>query len=500
MSRLSLRQRVLVAALTVGPALGAAEEAHASPLFELVGGTTGAGGFNGRVTGADAPSTYFNPALLGYAKKGFTLGVLVLSDQTEITYDGRTGGTVPLAVGNRNIVDAGGNPIPNDTVPTGWLEEGCTDSICTPAFGPRPRGQGRDVGVTRSYTILGLVSPIVDRRFVLGLHALIPNGEFTTAQAFYNDEREQFFSNSLHPELYSDRLTATSLAFGAGGQITDELAVGLSFTLSLTNTANAGTYVRDPADYDQLLLSTDVKVNTAVSPHFGVVWKPSDRFSLAGTVHSEQKLVIETAFSAALPAGQESDTTRKAVHDFVPWSFGLGSEVGLTDDTSLVGGVSYTLWSDYIDRHGQVPGDVYGDDYAWKNTFAFTFGARQHIDNVTAFIDLGYTPTPVPEQTGRSNYVDNDRLSATAGANFEFEAFGLRFRPEFQIQGHHLLDRYQKKDDSKLRDEVPDDSVVASTGNPLPGREGLQTNNPGWPGFSSGGWLYGGAASLTLLY
>ena len=36
MSRLSLRQRVLVATLTVGPALGAAEVAHASPLFELV--------------------------------------------------------------------------------------------------------------------------------------------------------------------------------------------------------------------------------------------------------------------------------------------------------------------------------------------------------------------------------------------------------------------------------------------------------------------------------
>src|SRR6185503_16853521 len=78
--------------------------------------------------------------------------------------------------------------------------------------------------------------------------ARIPLGEFTTARGFYNDEREQFFTNSLHPELYSDRLTATSLAFGAGVGILENLSVGLSFTLNLTNTAQSKTYVRDPID------------------------------------------------------------------------------------------------------------------------------------------------------------------------------------------------------------------------------------------------------------
>lgn len=476
-----------------------AAPASASPLFELVGGTTGSGGLNARATGADAPATYFNPALLARARPGFTVGVLVLSDQVSMTLDGRAGGAVPLAVGNRDIVDGDGSAIPNDTVPTNWLEDGCNTASCQPPFAKRPRQGKGSSGVTRSYTILGLVNPIVDKHFVLGLHALIPNGEFTTANAFYNDEREQFFSNSLHPELYSDRLTATSLAFGAGGQITDQLSFGVSFTLSLTNSAQAGTYVRDPADYEQLLLSTDVKVNTAVSPHFGLEFKPSDNLSFSGTVHSEQKFIIETAFSAALPSGPESDTTRKSVHDFVPWSFGLGTEVGLSDSFSLVGNVGYSLWSDYLDRHGQSPSD-YGSEYAWQDTFAGAIGARQKFGEVTTFVDVAYTPTPVPEQTGRSNYVDNDRLSGDLGVGYEFEVWGLRFRPELQVQAHRVLSRYQAKDDSKLRDEVPDDSVTASTGAALPGRTGLQTNNPGWPGFASEGWLMGGAASLTLLY
>jgi len=47
-------------------------------------------------------------------------------------------------------------------------------------------------------------------------------------------------------------------------------------------------------------------------------------------------------------------------------------------------------------------------------------------------------------------------------------------------------------------DEVPDDAVVG--GAPLPGREGLQTNNPGWPGFSSAGWVLGMAIALNLTY
>ena len=47
-------------------------------------------------------------------------------------------------------------------------------------------------------------------------------------------------------------------------------------------------------------------------------------------------------------------------------------------------------------------------------------------------------------------------------------------------------------------DEVPDDAVVG--GMPLAGGAGLQTNNPGWPGFASRGTLLGGALSVGLLY
>ncbi len=66
--------------------------------------------------------------------------------------------------------------------------------------------------------MIGLIAKFFRQRLSFGFYALIPNGDFTSLRAPYVDEREQYFSNSLHPELYADRLKAISLAAGAGGR------------------------------------------------------------------------------------------------------------------------------------------------------------------------------------------------------------------------------------------------------------------------------------------
>jgi long-chain fatty acid transport protein len=503
---MSMRVSTLCSAAVLGVvSIGAPQPLLASPLFELAGGVTGTAGFNARVTGAGPPATYFNPALLPRAPRSFELGVLVLSDQISLTLDGRPGGDVPLVVGDRQINDASGAPIDNSTVPTDWLESGCPISQCgEPPFGARPRQAQSSSANTRAYQVIGLVTHLIEKRLVIGFHGLIPLGEFTSADSFFNDEREQFFSNSLHPELYSDRLTATSLAFGAGVGILDNLSAGLSFTLNLKNSAVAKTYVRDPIDYDRLLLTTDVGVKASVSPHFGVAWQALEWLDFALTVHSEQKLEIETKFAAALPSGNESDTSILAVHGFMPWTVALGSEVGILRNQphtlSAVGTLKYARWSDYLDRHGQSPGRVYGEAFAWSDTLGGTLGVRHGHRALKSFVDVTYEPSPVAPQVGRSNYVDNDRIGASVGAAYDLELFDLDFRLSAQLQGHRLIERHQKKLDHLIRDELPDDAVDASSGTPVPRAAGLQTNNPGWPGFASDGYVYGGSLAIALLY
>jgi hypothetical protein len=475
--------------------------ANTSPLFELAGGTTGTGSFNARVTGAGAPSTYFNPALLAFAPQSFELGVLVLSDQISTTLDGRQRGNVPLALGAFDAyVD--GVPISKNTIPTQWLERGCPEPTCSPPFAARPRQAAGSSGVTRAYQILGLVSHLVKDKLVLGLHALLPYGEFTTAKAFYNDEREQFFTNSLHPELYSDRMTATSLAFGAALRLVPELSFGLSFTLSLVNAAEANTYVPNSTDYEQLLVSTDVGVTASVAPHFAVTWAPVDETRVSAALHTVQKLEINTQIAAILPGGNESGTTRSSVHSYMPWIISVGMhqkvlQVG-RHELGVAGTVSYSNWSSYVDRHGESP-DRYGSRFAFRDTLSGSLGLRHATQVFGSFLDVAYQPSPVPPQTGRSNYVDNDRLSMSIGAERTFELFGLKFRPSAQLQAHRLLPRYQRKNDALIRDELPDEAETLA-GDPVPGRRGLQTNNPGWPGFASEGWIFGGSVALALMF
>ncbi|HVU03238.1 MAG TPA: hypothetical protein VHE30_15865 [Polyangiaceae bacterium] len=489
---------------TLALALSLASGADASPLFELVGGTFGTAGYNGRVTGAGAASTYYNPALLGFSEQEFDVGVLTLSDQISMTLDGRPGGDVPLVVGDRTALDPRTRaPIPNDTAPTQWLQKGCKPAECNGfTLAPRPRQGSSASGTTRQYATIGLVSRVLDQYLVLGLHAIVPVADFTELDSFYNDQREQFFSNSLRPELYSDRLTATSLAFGAGSRITKMLSVGMSFTLSLTNAAHTATYVRDPADYKKLLLDNDVTVTTTVAPHFGVVFAPLERLRISGTFHTVQKLELETGIVATLPNAAESNATFKEVHDYVPWIAAIGADFDLNPGSahavSIAWTTAYEAWSGYVDRHGERP-EAAGEAFAWKDVITVSAGARYKHGPVRTYLDVTYHPSPVPLQTGRTNYVDNDRAGLTLGGEYEVKVLNHRLRFGVGAQAQRLFPRYQAKNDALIVDEFPDGSVDRDL-KPIPGSRGLQTNNPGWPGFASEGWILGGHLYASLVY
>ena len=107
-----------------------------------------------------------------------------------------------------------------------------------------------------------------------------------------------------------------------------------------------------------------------------------------------------------------------------------------------------------------------------------------------------------PTRPGARNYVDNDRVGAALAGALAGSAGRVRLLLSLSAQVHRLLPRETVKlppgpggRAARVLDEVPDDAVLA--GDPLPGREGLQTNNPGWPGFSSAGYVLGGGLNLA---
>ncbi len=480
-----------------------ASPGRASPLIDLVGTIGGEGGAQGVVSGSSPASTYFNPAMLVAAGDSVTMSFLVVSAQVGISLDGRRGGDVPLSVGGRGILGGDSRPIPNDVVPSQWLRNGCDagtqkDECPAPGFSARPRQSRPTEKHARTYVVLGLVRQLVPDRLAIGMYGVLPLRTFTSARAFYADEREALFSNSLHPELYGDRLTAISLVFGAAFKVIPSLSLGASVSLGLLNAASSATYVRDQSDYNTLLLNNSVTTAVNLSPTAGARWAPRDWLRIGGTIHAPQSFVVETEIAATLPSGTESRTSRRDVFHYMPWSTRFGAEVDAlrgAHTVSFAASVHYAFWSNYVDRHGNKPGD-YGGDYAFHDTLGGAVGARWAHRAVHAYLDLQYVPTPVPLQTGRSNYVDNDRLGLVLGGDVDLGLGGIH--AGLQLFGHRLLPRHQTKDDSRIRDELPDDAVFADSFDSVRGAGGLQTNNPGWPGFGSRGWITGGAVTLRV--
>ncbi|HEY8040710.1 MAG TPA: hypothetical protein VIF15_12985 [Polyangiaceae bacterium] len=480
--------------------------ALASPLIETAGAIGGNAGEQGVVAGPGAASTYFNPALLTDADEELLLGFSLLSEQMGVTLDGRNGGDVPLIVSGRDVVTPGGQPLGNSVVPTQWLQQGCPGGSgqgeCPPpGYLARPRQSQGTSGKTRTYLTLGLVKHLVKDRFTLGLYTMLPLSSFTTAQAFYPDEREALFTNSLHPELYGDRLTAVSLVLGAGFKLLPGLSIGAGLSIGLANAATSADYVNDATNYSTLLLNNGVTTQINVAPTAGVAWRPIDALRIGGAVHSPESFAIDTTIDASLPSGTESGATLREVFDWMPWSVAVGAEGEVVHRgryrMTVVGSIDYAFWSSYRDRQGNSP-SMYGSDLAWRDTMSLAVGTRQSFGSWRAFVDLKYVPSPVPEQVGRSNYVDNDRVGISAGGDVALKLGPARLRPGIQMFASRLVPRQNTKDGSRIVDELPDGSVFGSTHDPVPGAQGLQTNNPGWPGFASGGWLWGGTITVSV--
>lgn len=513
--------RAAAAALLVGGALLLSPTAHASPLFEHTGGLFDTGGLNARFTGSSSSSSYFNPGNITRAPNGINVGLFVLNESIGVRLGARDGfyADVPLFGGLRF---PSGTPLGGTVpMPTADIYQGCQPPIGSCTLTPSPRqGQGSS-GRTRAYASIGIVNSIVEDYLSVGLYAVLPLGNFTTTDAFFVDEREQFFSNSLHPEMYGDRLTAPSIAIGLGSNPIKQLSFGLAITIALIANADAGVYVPDPDNMqDDLLLKAAMGVVAKVAPHFSINYRPLDNLQLSAVVHSPGRFDIGLGFSNTLSNGNQQLANRVMSHDYTPWNFALGAEY-IHDlgryDLTLVGGVMVGLWSNYINRQGDTPDGRYG----WSNTATPSIGARfGEGDNWQVGADVTFTPTPVPEQTGRTNYVDSSKVSTNLLADYRFNAGPLRMGVGANIQAHFHTKRRNTKiipdtagairdpssanygmnfDPQIVIDELPD-GLLDRNGNHFAGADGLQTNNPGFPWYESSGMLFGGSVHLSIYY
>ena len=471
-------QGVVSLILTVAVAV---PHAQGSPTIEFFGGASSLNALTPRVLATGPDASYFNPSLLPRLKPQLSLGLFLFSEQSNIRLLERPDGVdISNAIYEASFTDSSPSRRP---LPTAQLA---------------PRPALNDVSTVEPFLDVGLISRLIADKLVFGFLARLPVAQFQSMDSFFADEREQYFSNTLHPALRGDRLRMVSFALALGGKVTDWLSLGAGFSLSLNTVANSKVFLPNATNQEEVVVNSSLEVNADMSPHAALAFTPAEdwavTFGVKGSSGQDVRTNNELIFWSTGPTKNQEFSLSTG---YLPTRVFVGAELlawTCGDEELRVGTEAvWEHWASYRNRHGEAPRTV------WSDTVSLGLGSRYRSGSMQFSIDTRFEPSPVPDQTGRENYVDNDRLAMGAGFEAELNVLGMKLYGGVHLQAQALLPRSVRKDLSgshPVIDEFPDDARNIFTNSPISDAEGLQTNNPGYPGFSSGGFLFGAGVTL----
>lgn len=475
---------LLLGLLIAGPAA-------AEPLdwFGYDARTMGAGGGGAGVAVSDgAGALHTNPALLPFASPGVSLGYMMIHPLLKIRLmDRPAGADVPASYYDAKIPGTG--RVMDKPLPTAELANPRSDT---------------DLAAARHALVLGAITDLglEDLRLALLLKAPVP--ELASLRFHYPDEREQYFSNRLHFVRFGEWDDMILIMAGAAYRPLPWLSLGISLKTSFDMVARTSTFIPEASVQEYGLSDAEVEMKVRLRPVAGVAFRPLEWLRVGVTYRAETR--VRTAVSAGLqlwnyheaPTGTPGEVPAlkrvtqefQLVTLFQPHEIALGAGVAF-DRVFAEAAATLSLWSRYPDEHGGHGG--------FRDVVGVTAGAGwRYLAWAEALLGASYQPTPVPPQTGRSSYVDGDLVGLTAGHRFRFSIVKIPFEAGLHVQVWRMLDQVVHKDPAAIIDELPDGVVTRLDGAPMPEADGLQTNNPGFPGYRSGGWTVVAGGSLRV--
>ncbi|RJO75376.1 MAG: hypothetical protein C4523_00175, partial [Myxococcales bacterium] len=349
-----------------------------------------------------------------------------------------------------------------------------------------------------------------------------PLPDQVTINTWYAHEQEQYFTNKLHFARFGEWSPILAGIVGASYSPIKYVSFGVSLQALLTAGATMDLYMPSIQADDYAKSNIDMRMTGAVRPIVGVQAEPTDWMALGLTWKLWSSIDIDGKGQLLLwnyrtPVSESPENAwvpkrvmqegHNYVIDYEPMEVtgGLGFKHA---GWHFQGNVIWEYWPHYRDHHGEKPEDaaVYddnvpandGSDYKWKNRVATTMSTGyRYVEWAESTLGFAFYPSPVPEQDGRTSYVDSDTWCISVGQRFDFSILGPQFHAELGLQYWQMNQRTVYKDPAKIKDEFPDDAEHIFEGKPVPAAKGLQTNNPGFPGYSSKGWMIVGAASFA---
>ena len=465
---------LLITLMFIGESLiGLGQVGYANP-FELYGqGSRGSAlGHTGVASSNDYSATFYNPAALTQSKHTIGLGWTYALKDLNVRLGTRPNGY--------DLPDLGPQ---SPTVPSEYRLQ--------------PRS-GR-TGMDHTFTLQsGASSNLGTERLRIGFVASLPlyhsRDSYTST---FNDEREQYFSNQLDFTLLGGRVEHFVFQTAIAYQFTPWLSIGVgAHVMPFASTQNY-IYINDASRQDLIDLNIGLQTQSRWRPQGGILLTPSPNYKVGFSFRDEQYMQIQGQNTVQVRGLQEGESypfiqDMKILIDYTPRQFTWGG-MWQGDKWMITSDVIYTVWSDYKNHHLEKTNftDTWsprlGIEYTPKTDHTLRFGAR-------------YEPTPVGEQTGRTNYIDNSRTVLSIGSGHTISVYQNKLTLAWFAQFHLLQGRTHSKtkqdsymlcssETSNLCDEVSDTLINPQTRQPWPEAQGLQTGNPGFPSFSHGGWM-----------
>ena len=447
--------------------------------------------------------SYFNPSHLVWSSEKMTVGLVGVQQRLNLSFRERpVGADISASIYRAKSIDI--DPYVNER------------SVPLPSTTLKPRSLDEEAH-QQFFLSTGLIKPLYKNQIVLGLFALIPLHRFEYQSPHHVDERAQYFDNKLKFERWGDQLEGLSATMGIGYRVTHQWSVGLNTTMLNQAIAHSQVFLSDASYQGLSVITPKVEVKSVFSPSFSVGWFRvfSTSKSVQNPLLSKEQQTTQSAFlTLHLPEeikveGQSQvkiwnypyqDGQTAIIQEFtqvyrylplrVRWGFSSDlprSKATASKWTFFTGGM-WSQWSTYQSQHAEPAG--------WKDQFEGSIGFSWFQKQVQLSTDLRWRPSPVPHQWGRSSYVDPHQFTTVLSA-------GYMIHPQLSVgiatQFHYLPERSDIKDQRSLDpviDEFPA-SVDQVTNEPLQESIGLQSNNPGYPGYDSQGMIWSGMLHLT---
>ncbi|MCX7943869.1 MAG: outer membrane protein transport protein [Deltaproteobacteria bacterium] len=344
-------------------------------------------------------------------------------------------------------------------------------------------------GVTNMYGLyLSGKHDLKFNNFAFGFGIYLPTNRIHLEKSYFPDEREHYFSNKIYPELYGVRSEGESIYLAGAYRVLSNFSIGAGTIMKINSFAPSYQYLPSIIRTDQMYLNLNAEEKIKLFPVAGIFYRPVDNLSIGLSYRASTyfKIVSRsyTEVRGLTKPGEPNVFEEVFLFQFTPNEYTGSISVRYSNwlaTTDLV----YEEYSDYRDSHNRKP------VVPFKDIISAHFGV-EHLLTDSWLLRGGYVfkPTPVPEQNGRTNYADTDVHYVTLGNGFIWNYEGWKLRLDLYV----LLMFFEERINRKTKDAL--DPVIDEDQN----LEGIQSRNPGYPGFTMSGFGYGGGISLSIFY